>query len=242
MSRELFYHSHKTSKSQAVYEALRRMIVLGQLRPAEPIAEMQIAHEFACSQGPVREALLRLQEEGLVNRMSYHGTVVSAITQTEVHEFTVLRKLLETRALVLAFDQFDEAALARLTALIEAMEAAAIAEDQFGLSEIDREFHIELFRQAHIDALEPVLHRCLLQVHRHKIALSPGVSALKQSARSHWAILDALRQGKPSAAKRLLSEHAETVYGMRAQRLARPPERRRRRPTAPTPRVPAAGN
>ena len=236
MNRELFYHSHKTSKSQAVYEALRRMIVLGQLRPAEPIAEMQIAHEFACSQGPVREALLRLQEEGLVNRMSYHGTVVSAITQTEVHEFTVLRKLLETRALVLALDHLDEAAFARLSALVEAMEASAVAEDQFELSEIDREFHIELFRQAHIDALEPVLHRCLLQVHRHKIAVSPGILALKQSARSHWAILDTLRHGDPSAAKRLLSDHAETVYGMRTQRLGRPPGRRRRRtpPTRPT--------
>ena len=64
-------------KGNAVYHAVKRAIILGTLAPGAGLLEQQIAAAMGCSQGTVREALLRLEQDGLVARRGYHGTVVS---------------------------------------------------------------------------------------------------------------------------------------------------------------------
>jgi DNA-binding GntR family transcriptional regulator len=213
MPKTQFFRSRKISKSHGVYEALRRLIMLGELKPAEPLAEMQIAQQYQCSQGPVREALLRLQEEGLVNRMGYHGTVVSAVSAPEISEFLVLRKLVETRGIVRAIGNINDKEVEALVDLVDAMDAAATANDEFTLSEVDRAFHLDLFRFAHLDALEPVLQRCLLHVHRYKISLMPPIRTLEQTAEGHRPIVESLRNRDKAAAARAVSLHIDTVCG-----------------------------
>ena len=213
MAQSRLARAHKPKKSQGVYETLRRRIILGQLRPAEPIGEMQVASELNCSQGPVREALLRLQEDGLVNRLGYRGTIVSAITQEEISELLLLRKMIETRGVVYAFDGIDDAAMERLSDLVRQMENAAADDDEFLLSELDRAFHSELFRYSGLDALEPILQRCLLHVHRYKISLSPGDRTLIETAQGHWPIMQTLREKGLSEVKRAITHHIDTVCG-----------------------------
>ena len=68
----------RTSKrSHALFEALEKEIVLGTLKPEQALTEMDLAQRFECSQGTVREALMRLNEEGLVNRLPNRGTTVA---------------------------------------------------------------------------------------------------------------------------------------------------------------------
>ena len=72
-----------SSKRLAIQEALRRLIVIGRLAPGTPLVETQLAAEFRSSQAPVREALMKLQETGLVVRNGYHGTVVASTSMDE---------------------------------------------------------------------------------------------------------------------------------------------------------------
>ena len=64
-------------KADAAYHAVRRSILLGHFQPGEMLLEQRIAERLNCSQGTVREALLRLEQDGLVSRRGYQGTVVS---------------------------------------------------------------------------------------------------------------------------------------------------------------------
>lgn len=81
-----------------VFDAIRRAIVLNEQTPGSPMTEMALAAAHGCSQGTVREALLRLQEEGLVVRNGYRGTLVSALDADEAALMLAVRKQLECEA------------------------------------------------------------------------------------------------------------------------------------------------
>jgi len=74
-------------KREEVYSTLRRRIILSEVSDGQPITELELAASMGCSQGTVREALLRLQEEGLVVRQGYRGSVVSPVSAREAQAF-----------------------------------------------------------------------------------------------------------------------------------------------------------
>ena len=95
-------------KSEEVYTILRKRIVLSDIHDNQTITEMEIAAATGCSQSTVREALLRLQEEGLVVRKAYRGSVVSPISINEAQAFLKLRAQLESEALVHSLPLVDD--------------------------------------------------------------------------------------------------------------------------------------
>ena len=80
------------AKASVAFDSLKRDIMLGELRAGEPLTELDLAARFQCSQGTVREALLQLQEEGLVRRQGHRGTQVSACTVDEAVEMFRVRQ------------------------------------------------------------------------------------------------------------------------------------------------------
>ena len=85
-----------SNKRQAIQGALQRLIVIGRLEAGTPLVETQLAAEFGSSQAPVREALMKLQEAGLVVRNGYRGTVVATTSMDEAREMVAVRLRLET--------------------------------------------------------------------------------------------------------------------------------------------------
>ncbi len=81
-----------------VYATLKRRILLNELRPETALTELGIAQEMGCSQGTVREALLRLQEDGLVLREGHRGTTVTPLDAEAAAEMLALRRRLEMTA------------------------------------------------------------------------------------------------------------------------------------------------
>ncbi|MBL8654506.1 MAG: GntR family transcriptional regulator, partial [Alphaproteobacteria bacterium] len=104
-----------------VYSALKRRIVLNEIRPGEPLTELGLANELECSQGTVREALLRLQEDGLVQRSGHRGTMVTTLDPDAAEEILDLRKRLETRGALRAVRAYTQDAAAELKALRQGM-------------------------------------------------------------------------------------------------------------------------
>ena len=172
----------RAPRSAEVREDLKRMIMLGELEPGEPLLELDIAARYACSQSSVREALLALQQEGLVNRLPQRGTRVSDCTEAEATELFHLRHSIETRALGRAFSRIDAKLLDELGDLIREMEKAAAKGDEYRLSEYDRQFHIRLLEAADLPALDPILKRCLVHNQRFKITRSGSVRDLERTA------------------------------------------------------------
>ena len=207
-------------KGNAVYHAVKRAIILAALPPGEALIEQQIAGAFGCSQGTVREALLRLEHDGLVSRRGYQGTLVSDISAEEAAQMARIRIDLETRGARLAAPAVTAEDVAGLEAIVARMEGAERSHDSYERSELDREFHMAVFRQAGLPALEPILTRCSLHMHRFTFAGDPPapVSAIRsdgQPLRSgpdqHREIVAAVASGDPDRAAETLRDHIDSI-------------------------------
>jgi len=204
----------RPAKSGEVYEAVKRDIMLGELPPGEPLIEMELAALFGCSQGPVREALLQLQEEGLVIRQGHRGTRVASCTADEAVEMFRLRQSIECRGVIRAVQHPSRTLVADLKRLVEDMEDAARAGDEYRLAEFDRDFHRRLLRDANLPALDPILHRCLVHNHRFKISQSKQERDLVATARRHVAIVEAVERSDATTAVQALAHHIATIVDL----------------------------
>ena len=200
-------------RSDEVYRSLKKRIMLAELPAGQQLVELEVAKAMNCSQGTVREALMRLKEDGLIVRQGYRGTLVSSVSDTEGLESLDIRARIESRAARLSITNFTPEHIAALSGLVRQMEAAAKRGDEYGLFELDQEFHRAIFEAARLSALMPILERCSLCSHRYKITQSGTRRTLAETARRHWRIVDALKSGNASELERVLQHHVASVIG-----------------------------
>lgn len=203
-------------RSSALFELLQQQIVLGILPPMSVVLELDLAQRFGYSQSTVREALLALQQEGLVHRQPHRGTQISPCTEQEAIEMIHIRHDIECRAVSRVLELAAEARAQLRTLLlkdIEAMIAAARAGDEYLLSCYDRAFHLRLYSCAQLPNVEPILKRCLVHNHRYKILHCGGgdTSRLLDSAERHHLLIDAIDGGDSAALVACLSHHIRTA-------------------------------
>jgi DNA-binding GntR family transcriptional regulator len=194
-----------------VYRIVKRRIVLNELRPGRIVTELGLANELGCSQGTVREALLRLQEDGLVVRSGRRGTTVTGLAAEEAAEILALRRRIETRAAVRAAAAVDAPALDELRSMRAEMDQAAVDDDAYRLIEIDTAFHLTIFRLAELQALEQILVRCLLHSHRSKLWAPGHGRRLADTAARHDVLLDRLARRDGAGLAEALGHHIDTI-------------------------------
>ncbi|WLS00294.1 GntR family transcriptional regulator (plasmid) [Shinella sumterensis] len=204
----------KSLKSGAAFDALKRDIMLGVLEPGTGLTELELAAHFQCSQGTVREALLQLQEEGLVLRKGRRGTQVSECTEDEAIEMFRLRQQIEGNGMVRVMRSPSRTLIKDLGELLNKMLKAAAAADELELASFDRDFHRRIFEDANLPALDPILHRCLVHNHRFKISRSPMSRDLEATALRHRNIIEAIESGDPRRATVSMQHHIATIVDL----------------------------
>jgi GntR family transcriptional regulator, rspAB operon transcriptional repressor len=170
---------------------------------------------------------LRLEQDGLVARRGYQGTVVSTTSLEEAAQMARIRIALETESARRAAQSCTEADFIRFDGIIDRMADAEAAHDGYALSELDREFHLAIFRTARLTTLEPILTRCALHIHRYTFGNGPiGVTpdnriGLPSSVEQHRSVRDALATRDPEIAVRAMRDHIETIIGYWSSELLR---------------------
>src|SRR2546423_7464911 len=134
----------RTSLREQVGNALRAAMVSGTLRPGVIYSAPALAATFGVSATPVREAMLDLAKEGLVEAVRNKGFRITEVSERDLDELTELRLLIEVPTTARLAGRLDAAALAELRELAAAIEAGAAAGDLIGYLEADREFHLTL--------------------------------------------------------------------------------------------------
>jgi DNA-binding GntR family transcriptional regulator len=129
---------------ESIVEPMRRAIVLGELPPGLHLEEPALAQKFGVSRIPIREALLRLEHEGLVRVEPRRGAFIVGMTEEDVHDVYELRSLIEGRAASRAAARIGPEGLARLEALAAQMDEALRRRDPTAMIEPDVQFHREL--------------------------------------------------------------------------------------------------
>ena len=153
-------------KSERAYQMLRRAIILNHYPPGTSLREQTLAAEFECSQSTVREALLHLADDGLVDRRGYQGTMVTKTTLAEAAAMVRVRLLIERDVARRIAQNGLGASEDALNALIARMDDSHSEGDLVHAGETDRAFHSELATAAGVELVSPILQRCTLHIHR----------------------------------------------------------------------------
>ncbi len=198
----------RESLAHQVYTKLRTAIVLGQLTPNTRLAQVEIANQMGTSQSPVREALRQLERDGLVEYRPRSGMFVGEFSGDKAFEVFSIRNMVECFAVRRAITRFNSEKRDFLNQLIDQMYRAAGQDDLMTLVDHDLEFHRSLCKWAEHPALLNIWNPLYAQIQRYLIQTQRyRFPDLHDIARTHHAIVDALCQGNPDEAARVIEEH-----------------------------------
>lgn len=187
-----------------IYEHLVGMIFDRSVQPGSPIRDTQVASSLSVSRTPVREALLRLSSDGLVDNIPGRGFVVRELSLQDAREAYPILSALESLAISL-IGQMPEAVITRLENLNEKL--ASKNADILTLTQIDSEFHDTLVSSCSNVMLIDKIKRLRQIVRRYELAFMCNKKLVEVSTHEHKAIIESLRSGKLNNTQKLLSKH-----------------------------------
>ena len=190
-----------------VYEALRGWIVLGQLEPGEKLKDKELATQLGVSRTPVREALRKLEDEGLVESASNRWTRVTPVTLGEAKRIYPIISSLEMLALDLAFPSLSESQLSQMQRANDDLQEALHDGDPHAAVSADTALHQVLIDAADNPDLAGLLEQLKTKYERLELAYFSDFASLTASYQEHQALLSALADRDREAAKDLLAEN-----------------------------------
>ena len=198
------------SVANQVYFDLRARILSGQLPQGERLVEATIARSLGISRAPVREAVNRLMEAGLLENRTHFGPSVIQMSSDKIRELYAVRNSIESLAIQAVAKRHSKEDIAELRRLITAMSDRAEAEDLPGLVEAELVFHEALWRMADNPYIQKIAG--LLFDHM-RLALTidnASYGNLVDVAREHEPLVEAIETGDPARASEALTRHIMT--------------------------------
>lgn len=203
---------------ELVYDKLWTAIVDDEFAPGEPLRENALSDRFGVSKTPIREALVRLEREGLVEVAPFRGARVKAYTEHDLHEIYEVREILEAECVRRAAAPGDPTP-ARLSANVDEAERALEAGDLAATAAALDAYDDILFGLLENSFLDDVLRR--LGAHLRRISqVAGGVERYRASIAEHRAIVAELERGDAAAAQALLRDHLRSVRDAQMRDLA----------------------
>lgn len=200
-----------TSLEEQVFIQLEEDIISGFYAKGENITELGVCSRLGVSRTPVRGALHRLAEEGLVDITPNRGAIVVGVTEDDLADTYKIRMRLEGLASRMATERLSDEIKEELIHTVELSEFYAMKKDVERFKELDTEFHKLIFRASGNRMLSKILgelHRNV-RAYRKKSLSVPG--RLESSLKEHREILSAMLCGDADAADRLTSLHIENA-------------------------------
>ncbi|TDF92619.1 GntR family transcriptional regulator [Paenibacillus piri] len=196
------------SIGEQVYLSLKKQILEGQLQPGARLLVMDIAGTFQISQGPVREALERLKQEGLIISKPNKGSVVSDITSKEIKDIFVMREIIEGFAVKESVPLLDPADFEYLEHTIAEMDNATRRNDMMHILGLDLEFHGFFYKRCGNHVALDMWKQMSTKVMRF-MAMRISIHYLTNDklVEEHFDLIRVLKQGDPLAAEQRFIQH-----------------------------------
>jgi len=196
----------RISLRDQVYQQLKQAVIHLELAPGEKISDKLLAEQFGVSRTPVREALKRLEDEGLVISSPGSETKVSLIDIEQAkHAFTVVASL-NALAARLAMPFLTEAHCDELVSINQAFEKAILDENKYEAIKKDDQFHTVLLHASNNPEIEMSLERLLPKIRRLELLKFNKLDGLS-SIRQHNEIIDSIRNGNHQELIKLVEEN-----------------------------------
>lgn len=211
-----------------VFERLRGMIISLDLPPGSPLSRVALAAQFGVSSTPIRDALMRLEEEGLVDVFPQHATVVSRVDVRLAQQAHFLRQAVELEIVRgLAIRQaghHDEAFVAELNTTVARQQQFAKAGDFESFMTADNEFHAQLYAATDKQDLWTLVRSRSGHIDRLRRMHLPSPGKAQDIVKHHRLIAKAIAAGEPDEAQKHLRTHLSGTLSELARIRARYPE------------------
>ncbi len=214
---------HRTI-SAAIVEQLREAVLGGAYESGAQLRQDALADAFGVSRIPVREALLQLEAEGLVQIVPHKGAMVTGLSKAEVDDVFALRVMLEVRLLRNSAPLLSAEDFADLDAIQHAFSDAIRRRDTSRWGALNAELHMALYRRASLPRTSTLVANLLTASERYTRIQLASKAAWQRAQAEHGALIDLCRRGETEKACALLSDHIATVHAdlaaMLGQRFA----------------------
>lgn len=197
------------SAASRIYDLLRQRIIELDLAPNTVLSRNELAREYGVSQTPIRDAIQRLEQDGLVRIMPQSRTFVTPINIPRIYEAHFLRRALEAEVVRVLARQDGERDLGRARSVLRMQEAIADDPDQLGVfQELDSMFHEALFVAIGRGALYRFVRSYSGHLDRaRRLLLASEKDKVARILAGHHAILDAIDRRDPQAAEEAMWDH-----------------------------------
>ena len=200
---------------ELAYQALRRMILDKALRSGGPVVEGRLAEELNISRTPMREALLRLEGEGLLARAGARSYSVRFVSTQEYFQAMKVRELLEAEAIGLAIGKIDKKQIQQLAKKIKALRSGQQEQEHW---QVDDQVHTMMAHASGNEVLARMIE--VVRTNTRLFELSTPFNRIEEDRAEHLAILEAYATDNADAARSAVRAHLQNLRRFVLDRLS----------------------
>lgn len=192
-----------------VFNTLRQAILKGELEPGERLMEIQLADRLGVSRTPIREAIRKLELEGLVLMIPRKGAEVAKISEKSLRDVLEVRRSLEELAIELAIQRMTEEDMQTLVNAQEAFRQAVQEGDAMTIAETDEHYHDVIYNGTNNSRLVQMLNNLREQMYRYRLEYIKDSDKRQILVVEHDLILKAIQEHRVTEAKTAIREHID---------------------------------
>lgn len=192
-----------------VFNTLRQAILRGELKPGERLMEIQLANKLGVSRTPIREALRKLELEGLVHMVPRKGAEVADITEKSLRDVLEVRKALEELSVQLACEKITEEEIDKLRRAAVRFKETLQDQDVTKIAEADVEFHDIIYMATDNQKLILLLNNLREQMYRYRVEYLKNEEAHDQLIAEHEELIENISKRNKEEATRIMCQHID---------------------------------
>ena len=192
---------------EVVFLRLRQAILQGDLQPGERLMEIALANQLGVSRTPVREAIRKLELEGLVTMIPRRGAEVANITRSDMEEVLEVRSTLEELAAELCCERISEEQIQELKNANRVFEAAVKSDEVLTIADADVKFHDIIYKATDNNRLIQILNNLREQLYRYRLEYIKHQIAHMALVSEHNLIVESIEKRDKEAARHAIHAH-----------------------------------
>ena len=192
-----------------VFNTLRQAIITGEFVPGERLMEIALANRLGVSRTPVREAIRKLELEGLVVMIPRKGAEVARITEKDLRDVLEVRSSLEELAAGLATERLDESSREKIQAALDNFREAIQTDDNPKIADCDVEFHDAVFEATQNKRLIQIINNLREQIYRYRLEYVKDTAYHAVLLKEHEEQVEAMFAGNKERAKEIMKRHID---------------------------------
>ncbi len=192
-----------------VFNTLRQAIITGEFAPGERLMEIALANRLGVSRTPVREAIRKLELEGLVVMIPRKGAEVAKITEKDLRDVLEVRSSLEELAAELATERMNDEVKENLERALKEFEEAIESDDNAAIADSDVDFHDVIFEATGNARLIQIINNLREQMYRYRLEYVKDTEYHTVLLNEHRELAKAMFAGKKEEARKIMKRHID---------------------------------